>query len=129
MRQNFLRENRRDDFVQTLLHLGVVGDTPRNSDVTGAAWRDSFFDQPAGIDEHPRAGAFFESMLAQTAHLVTELGELRSGLIVDAGLMGDDLRFVCLFGKVKLQGDETLARAVFEIFENVLIARIIGHHE
>ena len=36
---------------------------------------------------------------------------------------------MCLFGKVKLQGDETLARAVFEIFENVLIARIIRHHE
>ena len=71
------RKNRRHDFVQATLHLRVVGDAPGHRHVAGAPRRDAFFDQPAGVDQHPRARAFLEPMLAQIADFVAEFGQLR----------------------------------------------------
>ena len=65
----------------------------------------------------------------QVSAALAELGQLPSSFDVDARLMGDDFRLVCRFGKIELECDEALPGAVFEIFEYVLITRIVRHHQ
>jgi hypothetical protein len=43
--------------------------------------------------------------------------------------MGDDFCFVRWFGKIELESNEALPGAVFEVFEDVLITRIVGNHQ
>src|SRR5690349_24490762 len=68
-------------------------------------------------------------MLAQIAHTLAELGQLRSSFDIDARLMGDDFRLMRRFRKIELKGNEALPRAMFEVFQNVLITRIVRHHQ
>jgi hypothetical protein len=76
---NFLDDLRKDcchDFVEPLLHLRIVGNSPGYRDVAGPARGDAFFNQSSRVDQHARTRAFFNPVFAQVSYLVTKFGEL-----------------------------------------------------
>src|SRR6266550_210783 len=118
-------KDRCDDFIETPLHLRIVGDAPGHRDMARAAWRDPFLDQPPGINQNPRARTFFEPVLAQVPYFMTQFRQLRGVLFVHTRFVSDNFGFTLHIRKMKLQSDEALPRAVLEIFEHVLITRVV----
>ena len=86
-------------------------------------------DQLAGVDEQARADALAEAVLAQVAHLLAELREVLRDLLGDAALVRDDLRLQLLARVGELDRDEALARAVLQVLERALVARVVRDDE
>src|SRR5512145_2114595 len=110
---NRLREYRRDHFIETALDLRVVGYSPGDRDAAGASRRNALFNQAPGIDQHARAGAFLQAMFAQRSDLMAELGEQCRAFVINTRFVADNLGFTLGIRKLKVEGDESLSRAVF----------------
>ena len=71
----FSREDRGNNLVDTALNLSVVGDSPRDGDLTCAARAYALVDELCSVDQDTGAGTFFQPVFAQVSDLSAECCE------------------------------------------------------
>ena len=68
-------------------------------------------------------------MLFEIPYLLPELGKLVRHSLVGARFVSYDLRLYGAWRVVELDRDESLPRAVLQVLERALVARIVGEDE
>ena len=88
-----------------------------------------FGNEPPSGDEHPRRGHLAQPGRLEATDGLTEPHQLRRPVVVDAGLVGDDLLFDICGREAELDGDHALARRVLEVLEHALVPGVVGHDQ
>ena len=86
-------------------------------------------DELARRDEHPRRRHLAQPAGLQPPDGLAEPHEFGRAVVVDAGLVGDDLLLHIRCGKAEFDGDHALARRVLEVLQHALVARVVRHDE
>src|SRR5205085_1816695 len=102
------------------LALGVVAQRARHRDVARAPRRDAALDQARGVDQEPRADPFLEPARLELAHALAQLRQAEGDLLRDAALVCDHERLALGRRVIEVDGDEALARGLFEILRHAL---------
>src|SRR5271167_3100214 len=89
-----LRKDRFYHFVDRALAVGFVGQRPRHCDRRRAPWRNALPDQLAGVDQQAGRDTLFQARRLQMAHLLAQHRELQRDIILDTGLVRDNLDFL-----------------------------------
>ncbi len=122
-------DDRRHDLSDASLELAVVGYGGADGDFGGGDGGDALGDHLGGVDEEAGRDAFFEAVAPEVADLLADLDQVGGGFNVDAAFFGDDLGLGFGVGVIELHRDEALARGLFEVLKDRLIARIVRNDE
>ena len=88
--ESILRENRGDNFLNSLLYRRFVGDGASDRRFTGPPGMDALFHQSGGIDQQPGTHSLTKHPALQVSHLLTNLGQTRGPVFFKAALSLND---------------------------------------
>ena len=88
---------------------------------------ESLGDELTRRDQHPRRRHLAQPAGLQPPDGLAEPHELGRAVVVDAGLVGDDLLLHIRCREAEFDSHHALARRVLEVLQHALVARVVGH--
>jgi hypothetical protein len=104
---------------------GIIGQRRHESNVACKPGRDAIRNQAGSCHQEARTGHLCQPPISKTANAAGQRDKIVDNASLRAAFMDDDFGFPFRWGKIEVQGDESLAGTWLQVLGYVLVAGII----